>query len=142
MRWFELFYRVPYHLRDSRRGDVHTDSPSTARTVKGLNCDFRLALSGTPLENNLGELYSLFSFLNPALFKSEAEFERDYLNPIQKQQDSVAAEDLKRKIRPFILRRLKRDVLDDLPDKIEQTLYVDMEPEQKKTLRTASHILP
>lgn len=105
-----------------------------AQTTKAallLNARHRLALSGTPIENNLGELYSLFRFLNPAMFGSAAQFNANYLVPIQKHNDKAAAQQLRKKIYPFVLRRLKKDVLDDLPDKIEQTLFVEMGEEQR-----------
>lgn len=92
----------------------------------------RLAISGTPLENNLSELYSLFRFLNPAMFGSLDDFNTRYGNPIQRDNDRGAAESLRRRIFPFILRRLKKDVLTDLPERTDQTLYVDMEPEHAR----------
>ena len=104
----------------------------TAKAVLLLQAQCRLALSGTPIENNLGELYSLFRFLNPAMFASASEFNRDYALPIHQHDDKEAARELRKKIYPFILRRLKRDVVKDLPDKIEQVLYVDMSPEQQR----------
>lgn len=100
------------------------------RSVMLLNVAHRLALSGTPIENNLSELYALFRFLNPAMFGSAENFTRNYLNPIQKNNDLDATRALRRKIYPFILRRLKKDVLKELPDKIEQTLYVEMSDQQ------------
>lgn len=103
----------------------------TSRATMLLQSDHRLALSGTPVENNLGELYALFRFLNPAMFGSVEDFTRHYAVPIQKEDDKEALRELKKKIYPFILRRLKRDVLQDLPEKIEQTLYVDMSEEQQ-----------
>lgn len=102
-----------------------------ARAVCTLKAPFRLALSGTPVENHLGELYSLFRFLNPAMFHSAADFDRTYARPIQHSNDAGAARDLRKRIFPFILRRLKEDVLTDLPPKVEQVLYVEMSPEQK-----------
>lgn len=104
----------------------------TAQSALTLKAGFRLALSGTPVENSLGELYTLFRFLNPAMFGSAAEFDRDYAQPIQKQNDDAAASELRKKIYPFILRRLKSDVVKDLPPKLEQVLYVEMGEEQKK----------
>lgn len=97
-----------------------------------LNAAYRLALSGTPVENNLSELYALFRFLNPSMFGSADNFNQNYLNPIQKYDDKNAVQELKRKIYPFILRRLKKDVLKELPDKIEQTLYVEMSDAQAR----------
>ena len=102
------------------------------KSVMLLDASYRLALSGTPVENNLSELYALFRFLNPAMFGSAEGFNHNYLIPIQKHDDKDATLELKRKIYPFILRRLKKDVLKELPDKIEQTLYVEMSSEQAK----------
>lgn len=104
----------------------------TSRAVLTLKCDFRLALSGTPIENHLGELYTLFRFLNPTMFGSAAGFERNYAAPIHKAGDPTAAAELRRKIKPFILRRLKSEVLDDLPPKVEQILMVPMGEEQRR----------
>ena len=104
----------------------------TTKAVLLLKASFRLALSGTPLENHLGELYSLFRFLNPAMFGSIEHFNRHYGNPIHKDQDKTAMADLRRKIYPFILRRLKNDVLKDLPEKVEQVLYVDMDSDHQQ----------
>lgn len=104
----------------------------TAQAALVLKANFRLALSGTPVENNLNELYTLFRFLNPSMFSSAADFERDYAQPIQRENDDEAANELRKKIYPFILRRLKGDVVKDLPPKLEQVLYVEMGLEQKK----------
>ncbi len=104
----------------------------TNKAVTLLKSKNRLALSGTPIENNLSELYALFRFLNPAMFGTEDTFNQHYLTPIQKHNDLEATQDLRRKIYPFILRRLKKDVLTELPDKIEQTLYVEMSEPQRK----------
>ena len=104
----------------------------TNKAASLLKAKHRLALSGTPIENNLGELYALFRFLNPAMFGTEDMFNQHYLTPIQRNNDLEATQDLRRKIYPFILRRLKKDVLKELPDKIEQTLYIEMSDEQRK----------
>jgi len=104
----------------------------TSKASMLLDSSHRLALSGTPIENNLSELYALFRFLNPSMFGSFSDFNKHYLNPIQKQNDKTVIEELRRKIYPFILRRLKSDVLTDLPERMEQTLYVEMTVEQKE----------
>ncbi|MDR0494994.1 MAG: DEAD/DEAH box helicase, partial [Treponema sp.] len=99
----------------------------TTGAVLSLKGEHRLALSGTPIENNLGELYSLFRFLNPSFFGSERLFLQRYLHPIQDNNDEDALKDLKARIYPFMLRRLKRDVLKDLPAKTEETAYIELE---------------
>lgn len=103
----------------------------TTKSVMLLNSSHRLALSGTPLENNITEIYSLFRFLNPAMFGNFSDFRRFYLNPIQRDNDRQALDMLRRKIFPFILRRLKRDVLTDLPERTQQVIYTEMEPAQR-----------
>ncbi len=112
--------------------NIKNANAQTTKAVMLLECKNRVALSGTPVENNLGELYSLFRFLNPGMFGSAEEFNRYYAIPIQKDNDKEAAEELKKKIYPFILRRIKKDVLKDLPEKIEKVLYVEMNPSHKK----------
>ncbi|MGM0431932.1 MAG: DEAD/DEAH box helicase [Spirochaetota bacterium] len=91
-----------------------------------LRADWRLALSGTPVENNIFELYALFRFLNPRMFGSLKNF-RDQYGDVSVKQNLG---DLKKKIYPFLLRRLKREVLTELPAKHEQVLYVTMSPSQ------------
>ena len=104
----------------------------TTQAVMLLNGEHRLALSGTPIENNLTELYSLYRFLNPAMLGSLDDFNRQYATPIQHNADKEATEALRRKIFPFMLRRLKKDVLKELPDRMEQTLYVEMEADHQR----------
>ncbi len=122
----EFFYVV---LDESQ--NIKNASSQISRAVLLLKTKHRLSLSGTPIENNLGELYSLFRFLNPAMFGSQEEFNRYYAQPVQRDNDRDAANELRKKIYPFVLRRLKKDVLQELPEKIEQTLFVEMTPEQK-----------
>jgi superfamily II DNA or RNA helicase len=121
-----------YYLILDESQTIKNHESQISRAVSLLKAEHRLALSGTPIENNLSELYALFRFLNPAMFGSLARFTRQYLFPIQQNGDHKAATELKKKILPFVLRRLKKDVLDDLPDKIEKILYVELSPEQKK----------
>lgn len=103
----------------------------TARAALLLKSECRFALSGTPIENNIGELYALFRFLNPSMFGSPDEFSRMYAMPIQRDNSKEIASELRRKIFPFILRRLKKEVAKELPERIEQTIYVEMSPEQQ-----------
>lgn len=103
----------------------------TAQSVKMLNADHKLALSGTPIENRLEELWSVFDFLMPGFLFNVAEFNFRYVNPIMERQDKTVEKRLKMQIYPFILRRMKRDVAKDLPDKVENIAYCEMTPEQK-----------
>lgn len=107
-------------------------SSQISKAVVLLKSKNRLALSGTPVENNLFELYSLFRFLNPAMFGSERDFNRLYQIPIIKENDKEVMKELKLKIYPFLLRRLKKDVLTELPEKVEQIHYVEMSKKQKE----------
>lgn len=112
--------------------NIKNITAQTTRAVMSLKACHRIALSGTPMENNLQELYSLFRFLNPAMFGALEEFNARYTVPIHRDNDKETMEALRRKIFPFILRRLKKDVLQDLPDRVDRTLYVEMEPEHRK----------
>ncbi len=112
--------------------NIKNVNAQTTKAIMLLNTRHRIALSGTPIENNLSELYSLFRFLNPSMFGTLEEFNNCYAIPIQRENDREAIEELKKKVYPFILRRIKKDVLKDLPDKIEKTMYIEMNPDQKK----------
>ena len=102
------------------------------RSIMMLKADKRFALSGTPIENNLSELYSLYHFLNPAMLGTFDDFNRSYVQPMQRDGDRDALESLRRKIFPFMLRRLKKDVLTDLPERIDQTMYVEPDAEHAR----------
>jgi non-specific serine/threonine protein kinase len=102
-----------------------------ARSVRVLRTQFRLALTGTPVENNLMELWSQFAFLNQGLLGSERAFAENYARPIEREGDAEAAESLKKLIFPFILRRTKELVADDLPPKQESIVMCEMESAQR-----------
>lgn len=103
-----------------------------ARAVRRLQADFRVALTGTPVENRLSELWSIMAFLNPGYLGSRAGFRRDFALPIERNQDPDASARLRRLVRPFILRRVKTDpdVIRDLPEKFEQRIYCNLTHEQ------------
>ena len=124
----QAFY---YTILDESQNAKNLNS-QVSKAVMLLQGRHRLALSGTPVENNLTELYALFRFLNPAMFGSADEFNRHYTVPIQQHNDKEVAAEPRRKVYPFILRRLKKDVAKELPAKIEQTLVVEMSDEQKR----------
>ncbi|MDR2510653.1 MAG: DEAD/DEAH box helicase, partial [Spirochaetaceae bacterium] len=102
----------------------------TTSAVLGLKTKHRIAMSGTPVENNLQDIYSLFRFLNPSFFGSQKDFYTKYLRPIQEDENEDALHDLKARLYPFILRRLKRDVLKELPAKTEETAYIELDKTQ------------
>ena len=103
----------------------------TAEAVKELQADSRFALTGTPMENGVGELWSLFDFILPGYLPGYHTFLRRY-------QEGENAEDLLRRIRPFLIRRLKQDVLEELPDKMETTLTARMTTEQRQIYDAAA----
>jgi len=104
----------------------------TAQLVKELQADQRWALTGTPLENRLSELWSIFSFLMPGFLGSYNHFKNVYQQPIEIVQDEEVLERLRRRIFPYVMRRLKEEVARELPPKTEITQYCEMTPEQKK----------
>lgn len=112
----------------------HIKNPNSlnAKSVKSIKATNYFALTGTPMENSLMELWSIFDFLMPGYLLSKKKFTERYEKPIVREQDSNALKDLNIHIKPFILRRVKKDVLKELPDKIEQKIVVDMTKEQKK----------
>lgn len=103
-----------------------------ARAARSLVADYRLALTGTPVENNVGDLWSIMEFLNPGLLGSQAAFKRSFFIPIQTRRDPEASAKLKRLTGPFILRRLKTDkrIISDLPEKMEMKVYCTLTREQ------------
>lgn len=107
----------------------------TAKASRLLQCNHRLALTGTPIENNTYELWSLFSFLNPGLLGSLNYFRKAFSLQIEKKQNEEIAEQLRRIIFPFILRRTKDQVAKELPPKIEQISLCHMNDEQQKLYR-------
>jgi len=109
-------------------------NPKAAQTkaILKLEAKHRLALTGTPVENRLLDLWSIFNFLNPGYLGKEAQFKKSFETPIQKNNDQIQAGVLKKLVEPFILRRVKTDqsIIKDLPDKIEQKLYTNLTKEQ------------
>ena len=103
-----------------------------SKAVMLLEGEHKFALSGTPIENSLSELYSLFRFINAGMFSTTNSFKKDYAVPIQTDSNEEVARVLRAKISPFLLRRLKADVLTELPAKQEQVIYVDMDNSHKK----------
>ena len=111
---------------------IKNHTTAAAKSVKLLKSRHRLALTGTPIENRLSELWSIFDFVMPGFLYSYEVFRRDVEAPIVKKEDSRASAWLKKMVAPFILRRLKTDVLKDLPEKVEETRVVRFGDEQQK----------
>ena len=111
-------------------------NPSTqrAQAVRAINAGFRLACTGTPLENHLGELWSLFRVLNPGLLGSEEQFRRRFLVPLERDPRGPEREVLRRLIAPFLLRRTKAEVLSELPPRTEIVLQVEPSADEAKLL--------
>ena len=109
---------------------IKTPNTKRARAARGLNAQFRMVTTGTPIQNNLTDLHSLFSFLNPGMLGSPQHFRRVFAVPIEQRADTAARERLRRLVAPFILRRMKTDVLHDLPPRTEITLHVEMSPDE------------
>ncbi|MCL1950121.1 MAG: SNF2 family helicase [Turicibacter sp.] len=103
-----------------------------AKAVKTINSGFRLALTGTPIENSLTDLWSIFDFILPGYLGSYQHFRRVYELPIVKNQEQPTLDRLYQLVSPFIMRRLKKDVLKELPPKIDTALYAQMEAQQEK----------
>lgn len=110
---------------------IKNASTQSAKAVKGIDAQSRFALTGTPIENKLSELWSIFDYLMPGFLFSYQKFKKDYETPIVKTQEPAVLEKLHRLIGPFILRRLKKDVLKELPDKLETVVYSAFEKKQK-----------
>ena len=111
---------------------IKNHGTQAAKAVKEIRAGFRLALTGTPIENRLSELWSIFDYLMPGFLFSNQRFRQEFENRIVKEQDEQAISRLQKMTAPFILRRLKGDVLKDLPDKIEENRCVPLEGQQQK----------
>lgn len=111
---------------------IKNHTTQSAQAVKKINSGTRFALTGTPIENRLSELWSIFDFLMPNFLYTYSRFKNELEMPIVRSQDEIAQQRLHKMAAPFILRRLKKDVLKELPDKLENTIYAHMEGEQKK----------
>ncbi len=111
---------------------IKNHGTQAAQAVKEIESDFRLALTGTPVENRLSELWSIFDYLMPGFLYSYKKFKEKIEIPIIQEEDEKSIHRLQCMIRPFVLRRLKKDVLKDLPDKLEENMYVKLSGEQQE----------
>ncbi|MEC4750515.1 DEAD/DEAH box helicase [Methylomicrobium sp. Wu6] len=105
---------------------------ATRRSQGAMNLqgDFRIIMTGTPLENHLGELWNLFRFINPGLLGSQEQFNQRFAGPIERDRSHQARQQLKKLIQPFILRRTKTQVLQELPPRTEIPVYVELSPDE------------
>jgi superfamily II DNA or RNA helicase len=102
-----------------------------AQAVKAMKSSHRIVLTGTPLENSVLDLWSIFDFLMPGYLGSAKDFRERYELPIVKEKDAAAQARLARRLKPFLLRRLKKEVASDLPAKLEQISFCELTPEQR-----------
>ncbi len=102
-----------------------------AQAVKAVRARHRLVLTGTPVENSVLDLWSIFDFLMPGYLGAEEDFRQRYEIPIMRERNAAAQARLARRLRPFVLRRRKREVAADLPEKIEQVSFCELNPEQR-----------
>ncbi len=112
--------------------NIKNSTTKQAQAARALRAANRIALTGTPVENRLSDLWSLMAFLNPGYLGSETAFRRDFARPIERTADPQAAAQLRQLTAPFILRRLKTDktIIADLPDKLEMKVYCPLTQEQ------------
>ena len=129
----EMFQSVEWHavVLDEAQ-NIKNPEAKQSKLAYGLQSGFRLALTGTPVENRLAELWSIMRFLNPGYLGPRKEFRRRFARPIEREGDEAALRDLHKLTRPLILRRLKSDpkVIQDLPEKQEMKVYAHLSEEQ------------
>lgn len=124
-------YSFRYQIIDEAQY-IKNQATQAAKAVKCIRSGFHLALTGTPIENRLSELWSIFDYLMPGFLYQYKKF-RDRLEvPIVQNQDEEAVTQLQKMVHPFVLRRLKVDVLKDLPDKLEENYFAKLEGEQRE----------
>ena len=127
----EKNYEFKYAIADEAQY-IKNNNTQNFKAIKQINSETRFALTGTPIENSLSELWSIFDFVMPGYLFSYRKFKELYETPIIKNEDQSAMKKLKMLIEPFILRRIKEDVLTELPDKTITILNNEMEEEQQK----------
>jgi SNF2 family DNA or RNA helicase len=112
--------------------NIKNESAKQTQAIKSIKAESKIALTGTPVENRLSELWSIMDFLNPGYLGSDSDFHKSFANPIERYHDAERAATLKRLIQPFVLRRLKTDkeIIQDLPEKIEMNVFCNLTQEQ------------
>lgn len=111
---------------------IKNSRSKTSKAIASLDVDWAVALTGTPVENHLGELWSLFHAVSPGVFGGWDQFRKRFASPIEKEHDENARLALAERLRPFVLRRTKSEVLTELPPRTEMNLYVDLSPQERQ----------
>ncbi len=124
-------YKFNYMILDESQA-IKNPASRRYKAAVLIEAKNKLALTGTPIENSTFDLFAQMNFVNPGLFSSVSVFRENYSNPIDKKGNEEVANELQRIINPFVLRRTKEQVATELPPKIEDYIYCEMEPEQKK----------
>jgi len=120
------------HMLLDEAQNIKNAASQAARAVKAIQAKNRFAMTGTPIENRLSELWSIFDFVLPGYLGTYNKFKERYEIPVVREADEKVREDLHLLVAPFILRRMKKDVLTDLPEKVETVMTSDMTAEQRK----------
>ncbi|MBS1118513.1 MAG: Superfamily helicase, family [Deltaproteobacteria bacterium] len=139
----DVLAQIPLHMLvlDEAHAIKNSDAQSS-EAVRKLDARHRICLSGTPIENHLGELWSLFDFLNPGLLGGRDEFTTQFRIPIEIKSDKVQLDALRNRVRPFILRRTKDAVAPELPPKTQLVRAIEISGEQRElyeSIRVAAH---
>jgi SNF2 family DNA or RNA helicase len=124
-------YYFNYVILDESQS-IKNPASANAQSVNELSCKYKLILTGTPIENSTLDLWSQMNFINPGLLGSQSVFKKEFLHPIEKLKDEQKAKKLHALIKPFILRRHKKQVANELPDKVEQIIHCEMTEQQNK----------
>ncbi|KMT65833.1 SNF2-related protein [Catenovulum maritimum] len=136
-RDFETFQQVDFKLMIlDEAQNIKNPRAQMTQNIKKFISEYRLCLSGTPVENHLGELWSLFDFLMPGFLGTVTKFGKEYRKPIENLGDAEAQNRLYKKIKPFVLRRKKEEVAKELPKKTEIVKYITLEDEQRVLYET------
>lgn len=112
--------------------NIKNGNSKTSRAIRKIKADWKIALTGTPVENHLGELWSIFQAVAPGVLGGWEQFRKRFAAPIEKNQDEERRQALARVISPFVLRRTKKAVLKDLPDRDESNLFVELTDQERK----------
>lgn len=129
----EMYQKITfsYHILDEAQY-IKNHATKNAQSVKQIHSLHKIALTGTPIENSLAELWSIFDFLMPGYLYDYQFYKGAYEIPIVKDNDMTARRKLRKMVEPFILRRVKKDVLKELPEKVENTLLIEMDDDARK----------